>query len=88
LPITKLSVAVRDCVMEMSNERCLRGAGDDREEAAAKGECGVQGTEAGVAEVGVCGAGSSSEAAAAAAAAAEMDAAGTSERLCVSMLYT
>ncbi len=78
-----------DCVMEESNEKCLRRAGEDRDEGeAAEREGGVRVTETGVADVGVDGEWSTFEMAVAAAAAAEMDAAGTSERLCVSMLYT
>ncbi len=81
----KLSKPVWDCAIDESNERCLRGAGDDNDDEAAECEGGVRRTDTGVAAVGVDGEFSISELAAAAAA-AEIDSAGTSDRLWVNML--
>lgn len=71
-----------ECAMEEANDSCLRGDGDPMKDGVTAQWGELPETETGVEEVGVEGA----LLAAAAAAAADIDAAGMSERLCVSKL--
>jgi hypothetical protein len=70
----------RDCACDEAKDSCLRGEGEEKEEDA---DIGVAVVAEGVRGVLL----KSGLAAAAAAAAADIEAAATSERLCVSMLY-